>query len=75
MNNNIAETLQFEILVVINQGIVIRDWHQKTYVSLETGEDTMVYFFILMNEYLDAERESELDFRKYVKTDRSYNEY
>lgn len=75
MNNNVDESLKFEILMVVNQGIVIRDWHTKSYVSLETGEDTMLYFFILMNEYLEAERDGELDFRKYVKTDKSYNEY
>jgi len=75
MNNNVDDGLQFEILVILDKGLVIRDWHMKTYVSLETGEDTMVFFFILLNEYLEAERDSGLDFRKYVKTDRSYNEY
>ncbi len=75
MNNNVDERLKFEILVILDKGLVIRDWHKKTYVSLETSEDTMVYFFILLNEYLEAERDSSLDFRKYVKTDRSYNEY
>lgn len=75
MNNNVAEALEFEILVIMNTGIIVRNWREKTYIGLETGEDTMMWFFILMNEYLEAEREGSIDFRKYVKSDKTYEQY
>ena len=35
----------------------------------------MMWFFILMNEYLDVEREDVFDIRKYVRTEKAYNEF
>ncbi len=75
MNNNVAEFLEFEILVILDTGIVVKNWREKTYTVLETKEDTMMWFFILMTEYLEAERNSELDFRKYVKSEKTYEQY
>ena len=54
----------------------VSDWKEKrSYKALETGKDTFKWFFMLMNEYLDVERGSDLDLRNYVKRQERYNEY
>ena len=76
MNNNVPGDQEFELLLIFNKGIVIRNWREeRSYISLETGEDSIMWFFILMNEYLEAEHSFELDFRNYIKTDKTYSEY
>ena len=68
---------EFEIFGIINYGIIIKDWHQgkRSFVALETGEDTLLWFYVLMNEYLDENRDDEFDLRSYVRADTSYNEF
>jgi len=67
---------EMDLMMVINKGIVVKDWREnRTFTALETEKDTMMWFFVLMNEYLDMERNTELDFRKYIKTDTVYAQY
>lgn len=76
MSNTIEHLFEIDILMIMNKGILIKNWREKrSYVGLETKEDTMLWFFILMNEYLDAEKEHEIDFRKYVKKNTVYNQF
>ena len=77
MSKNISSESEFEIMMVYNTGLLIKDWSSgdHRFIGLETGEDTMMWFFILMNEYLDVEREESFDIRKYVRTEKSYNEF
>lgn len=77
MSKNVASESEFEIMMIHNGGLLIKDWHKgdHRFIGLETGEDTMMWFFILMNEYLDVEREDVFDIRKYVRTDKTYNEF
>jgi hypothetical protein len=77
MSKNVSSDSEFEIMMVLNSGLLIKDWHKgdHRFKGLETGEDTMMWFFILMNEYLDVEREDDFDIRKYVRTDKIYNEF
>lgn len=75
-NKNINHQSEFDIIVIINKGIIIKDWREKrSYVALETGKDTMKWFFVLMNEYFDGEQGRSLDLREYIRDTRSYNEY
>ncbi len=68
---------EFEIMMIFDQGIIIKDWHSgnRSYVGLETGEDTLMWFFILITEYLAIEREEDFDIRKYIRSDKAYNEF
>ncbi len=77
MSKNVSSESEFEIMMILNSGLLIKDWHrgEHRYIGLETGEDTMMWFFILMNEYLDVEREEVFDIRKYVRTEKTYNEF
>ncbi len=77
MSKNVSSDSEFEIMMVHNAGLLIKDWHKgdHRFIGLETGEDTMMWFFILMNEYLDVEREDVFDIRKYVRTEKTYNEF
>lgn len=77
MSKNLSSESEFEIMMIHNSGLLIKDWHKgdHRFIGLETGEDTMMWFFILMNEYLDVEREDVFDIRKYVRTEKAYNEF
>jgi len=77
MSKNISSDSEFEIMMIHNGGLLIKDWHKgdHRFIGLETGEDTMMWFFILMNEYLDVERDDVFDIRKYVRTEKAYNEF
>jgi len=77
MSKNLSSESEFEIMMIHNSGLLIKDWHKgdHRFIGLETGEDTMMWFFILMNEYLDVERDDVFDIRKYVRTDKAYNEF
>jgi hypothetical protein len=73
--NALDNHFEFDIIGIINQGVVIKDWREKrSFKALDTGKDTMKWFFILMNEYLDVEKGA-LDFRNYVSETRTYDEY
>jgi len=76
MSKSIDSLYEFDILTVLNNGLVIKDWREKrNFIALETKEDTGLWFFILMNEYLEVERKASIDFRKYVKKDVVYREF
>lgn len=76
MSKSIENIFELDILVILNKGIIVKDWREKrSFVAIETGKDTMMWFFILMNEYLEAERGVDFDLRFYVKHAEKYNEY
>lgn len=68
---------EFEIMMIHNQGILIKDWHggNRSYVGLETGEDTLMWFYILITEYLSIERDEDFDMRNYIRSEKVYNEF
>ena len=77
MAKSIAGEYELDILVILNKGVIIKDWREKrSFVGLETKKDTMKWFFILMNEYIDIDDRRELDLRKYIlQKDIIYNQY
>ena len=76
LSKNIEYRHELDILMIVNKGIVVKNWREKrSFIALETKEDTFLWFFILMNEYLDVKNMQEVDFRKYVKKEIRYNEY
>lgn len=76
MAMSIDSMSEIDIIVILNKGIVIKDWRDKrSYIALETGKDSFMWFFILMNEYLDVEKQNEFDPRNYVRHGEKYNEF
>lgn len=76
LSKSIEYQNEIDILMVLNRGIVVKNWREKrSFIALETNDDTHMWFFILMNEYLDVNRQINIDFRKYVKKDVVYTEY
>jgi hypothetical protein len=76
LSRNIEYQGELDILMVLNKGIVVKNWREKrSFIALETNDDTFMWFFILMNEYLDINKETTIDFRKYVKKEVIYSEY
>ncbi len=76
MSMSIEHASEVDIIAIINKGLVIKNWRDKrSYIALETGKDTFMWFFILMNEYLDVNKDNEFDLRNYIKHGEKYNEY
>lgn len=76
LSKNIEYQYELDILVILRKGVIVKNWREKrSFIALETKEDTNMWFYILMNEYLDINNVAEVDFRKYVKKEVIYNEY
>ncbi len=76
LSKNIEYKYELDILMVLHKGIVVKNWREKrSFIALETNEDTFMWFFILMNEYLDMKKDRAIDFRNYVKKEVIYNEF
>ncbi|MCB1172068.1 MAG: hypothetical protein KDK39_00810 [Leptospiraceae bacterium] len=66
---------QTDMLVVLGNGIVIRDYEAGgSYRCIETGKDTLMWFYILFLEYIDREGRFQLDLRDYIKQNSEYKE-
>jgi hypothetical protein len=73
---NVSPEFEVDIIAILGKGIMIKNWREKrSYVALETGDETMKWFFVLMNEYLDIENKYSLDLRSFVKEQKTYKEY
>jgi len=76
LSKNTEYQHEIDILMIMHKGIVVKNWREKrSFIALETKEDTFMWFFILMNEYLDQKKKTVIDFRNYVKKEVIYNEY
>ncbi len=76
LTRNIDHAFEFDIMAILNMGVIIKDWRAKrSFIAIETGKETLKWLFILMNEYVDVERGGDLDLRKYVKHSEKYKEY
>lgn len=75
VNRGIDFKLEVDIIVVLGKGILIKDWSEKrSFKGLETGKDTLMWFCVLMNEFLEIEPHSNFDLRNYIKTEEPYKE-
>ncbi len=76
VSRSLDNCFEFDIMAIVNRGIVIKDWREKrSFKILDTGEDTLKWFFILINEYMDVEKEGSLELRNYIKQPVQYREY
>jgi len=65
---------EVDLICVLNQGIIVKDWEQATFKIIETNEDTLMWFYILFIEFLDRDNELKLDLRSYIKEEKQYVE-
>jgi len=66
---------EFDLMSVVNTGVVMKNWREKNYLAIESMEDTSMWFFMLMNEYLENENILQFEFRDYIKKETVYNQY
>lgn len=67
-------THELDMLCILNEGLIIKDWENSVNKIIETGEDTLMWFYILLIEYLDRDNELKLDLRSYIREQRQYVE-
>jgi len=73
---DIPITRETDMIVVMDQGLILKDWENGgVYRGIETGEDTLMWFYILLLEYLDRDGSLGFDPRSYVKMQKEYREY
>lgn len=74
---NINHMHEVDLVMILNRGIVIKNWREKrSYVALETNQDTSLWFYVLMAEYLESSNDRVFDLRRYVRKDNIvYTEY
>jgi hypothetical protein len=76
VSRGIEHFLECDIMLILNKGLVVKNWREKrSFLALETGRDSLMWFFILMNEYLDANKAIDFDLRSYVQHTEKYREY
>jgi hypothetical protein len=76
INKSVEHVHEMDLMMIMNRGIVVKNWREKrSFIALQTDADSMLSFFILMNEYLDMGREKDLDFRAYTRKDVQYKEF
>jgi hypothetical protein len=67
---------EMDIIMLPNKGLIIKNWREKrSFIALETNEDTTMWFYILMSEYLDVVKPFTIDYRKYIRKHVEYTEY
>ncbi len=76
MAKGIDHISEVDIIAILGKGVIVKNWREKrSYIAIETGKDTLMWFFILINEYLDIARGENFDLRAYVKQAENYKEY
>ena len=76
MSKGIGHEYECDIIAILHKGIIIKNWREKrSYIALETKDDTLMWYIILMNEYLEVDRGEDFDLRDYVKQSEKYEEY
>jgi hypothetical protein len=65
-----------DIFVVLDQGLIIADYSSdRKYVAIETQEDTLMWFYILLMEWIDSTAPRVYSLRDYIKRLERYPEY
>ncbi len=65
-----------DMVCILGEGLIIKDWEKAgEYKVVETGADTLMWFYVLLLEYLDRDNRVGVNARDYVKTTREYKEY
>ena len=72
----IPVNLEADLICVLGQGLIIKDWEiAGGYKVVETGDETLMWFYVLLMEYLDRDGRLNYNLRDYIKNNKEYNEY
>jgi hypothetical protein len=73
---DVEHDFETDLLAVLGKGLIVKKWGEsRSYAAIETGEDTLTWFYILMSEYLDSEKGCSPDLRSFVLDQKEYTEY
>ena len=74
-SQSIDHFFEFDIMAIMGKGMLIKDWREKrSWIAIETGVDTLQWFYILLNEYVEGRNPRPFDLRSLVKSPREYKE-
>ena len=66
---------QVDIVCILGKGLIIKDWENGgVYKAIETEGDTLMWFYILLIEYLDRDGNLQMPLREYIKENKNYKE-
>ncbi len=66
---------QVDMICVLDKGFIIKDWENGgIYRGIQSGKDTLMWFYVMLMEYLDQKDRNPIIFRNYVKEGRDYPE-
>lgn len=72
-DKEIAPNQTIDMIVILDKAIIIRDYENSGELkSIITGNDTLMWFYILLMEYLDRDGSLQLDLRDYIKQNENY---
>lgn len=72
----ILPEFETDLICVLGKGLIIKDWENNgAYKTLETGEDTLMWFYILLLEYLERDGPGAIHAREYIQNTKDYVEY
>ena len=76
MSQDVEPDFEADIIVVLGKGLLAKKWGQpRSYAAIETGADTLMWFYILMREYLETGKTGTVDLRALVLDQGNYPEY
>ena len=64
-----------DLVCVLGRGMIIKNCENGSYQIIETEEDTLMWFYILLLEYLDRDGTVGFEARQYVKQEKEYRQY
>jgi len=65
-----------DLVCILDQGVIIKDWESGgDYRIIETGSDTLMWFYILLIEFLDRDGTVGIEPRRYLKKIKEYEDY
>lgn len=71
----IPGNLEADLICVLDRGILIKDWERAgRFKVVETETDTLMWFYIILLEYIDREGRFQWNLRDYIKNTREYGE-
>ena len=67
---------QLDLVCILDKGLIIRNWESdaSSYIGIETGPDTLLWFYVILMEYLDHDANMGVNLRDYIKTSVDYAE-
>ena len=66
---------EMDMVVILDKGIILKDWENGKFKVIETGKDSMMWGYIIMMEYLGLDRSIPFSARDFIKRTEDYVEY